>query len=105
MDVRTDGRKHVRNDDHYRPGLWAGRVDQYLIFRWTTGYGEKYDYSSIMHYPSFAFSKNKSDPYMLTIVPKDINQPVNQLGSRTNLSAIDVIKIKKMYKCKPYQDW
>ena len=28
-------------------------------FRWTTGYGEEYDYKSIMHYSSRAFVKNK----------------------------------------------
>jgi hypothetical protein len=35
--------------------------------RWTTGYGEKYDYDSIMHYSKLAFSKSTTD---LTIVPK-----------------------------------
>jgi hypothetical protein len=37
------------------------------FFRWTTGYGEKYDYDSIMHYSKTAFSKTETD---MTIVPK-----------------------------------
>ena len=28
---------------------------QFSTYRWTVGYGEKYDYESIMHYSSRAF--------------------------------------------------
>ena len=31
------------------------------LFRWTTGYGEKYDYYSIMHYGSRAFVKDRNN--------------------------------------------
>ena len=40
-----------------------------LPYRWTTGFGEHYDYDSIMHYSSKAFSKDPESDGMLTIEP------------------------------------
>lgn len=34
---------------------------QFNTYRWTTGYGEKYDYESIMHYSSRAFVRDYDD--------------------------------------------
>lgn len=83
-----------------------GRKDQFMTFRWTTGYGEKYDYASILHYSSGAFSRDPDDPDALTIVPVDgAATPASDLGRRQNLSATDAAKIRKMYKCEPYADW
>jgi len=53
---------------------------------------EPYDYQSIMHYSSYAFTK---DPDKLTIVPKI---PVT-IGQRFGLSPLDVKKIEKLYGC------
>ena len=68
--------------------------------RWTTGYGEKYDYDSIMHYSKLAFSKSTTD---MTIVPKFTDPDL--IGKKVNLSETDIIKIKKLYKCSPYDQW
>ncbi|TRY60920.1 hypothetical protein TCAL_16325, partial [Tigriopus californicus] len=70
--------------------------------RWTTAYGEKYDYDSIMHYSANAFSKH-NNPFLLTIVPK--KGEVSELGRRLNYSDTDIHKVQKMYKCGEYADW
>ena len=78
-----------------------------FLFRWTTGFGEPYDYNSIMHYSSKAFSKDPYDTEMITIEPVSSTDRVQiaGLGRRRNLSDIDIVKIKKMYKCSPYENW
>ncbi len=68
--------------------------------RWTSAYGEEYDYSSIMHYSSRAFSKRPEDPSSATIVPRsDSNHRVSvsadDLGRRGNLSDADIRKVKR----------
>jgi hypothetical protein len=55
----------------------------------------KYDYESIMHYPSKAFSKNGQD----TIVPK---QSGVTIGQRIELSAGDIAAVKELY---PTLNW
>ena len=74
--------------------------------RWTTAYGESYDYDSIMHYSDKAFSKNPfGDEPKLTIMPKSSSYNHTSLGRKVNLSETDIIKIKKLYKCPPYNNW
>ncbi|KAK3728200.1 hypothetical protein QZH41_015954 [Actinostola sp. cb2023] len=51
-----------------------------------------YDYLSIMHYPEYAFSKNRRK----TIVP--IRSGV-RIGQRSGFSKVDIQQIKKLYKC------
>ena len=34
------------------------------FFRWTTGYGEDYDYDSIMHYSARAFVKDRTSKHL-----------------------------------------
>ena len=60
-----------------------------------------------MHYSSKAFSKDPYDEDMITIEPVSSNDRVQiaGLGRRKNLSDTDVVKIKKMYKCSPYENW
>ncbi|GIY50827.1 hypothetical protein CDAR_537211 [Caerostris darwini] len=56
--------------------------------------GEPYDYSSILHYSKFAFSK---DPFTKpTLEPKKRGV---RIGQRKGLSAGDVRKINKLYNC------
>ena len=87
----------------------VGPISYYLktfSFRWTTGFGEPYDYNSIMHYSSRAFSKDPYDNKSMTI--ESINpdrSEITGLGRKRNLSETDVIKIKKLYKCSPYENW
>ena len=78
----------------------------FYLCRWTTAYGEPYDYDSIMHYSARAFSRNQFavDP-MLTIVPKNPAVNYAKIGRKINLSETDIIKIKKLYKCPPYNNW
>jgi hypothetical protein len=54
-----------------------------------------YDYSSIMHYPSRAFSKNGKN----TIVPKTADKSATMalMGQRTGLSATDVTALQGIY--------
>ena len=54
--------EHSRSDrDEYIEIEWnnipAEYQAQFTTYRWTVGYGEKYDYDSIMHYSSRAFVK------------------------------------------------
>ncbi|XP_075218949.1 zinc metalloproteinase nas-7-like [Lycorma delicatula] len=58
----------------------------------TDNQGVGYDYRSVMHYSSNAFSKNGQP----TIVPKISGVT---LGQRDNLSRKDVQKIRHMYRC------
>lgn len=61
--------------------------------------GEKYDYSSVMHYGSKAGTKDPSSPKK-TIVP--LKDPSAQLGQRETFSTIDLIQINKMYYCTDF---
>ncbi|XP_044743978.1 zinc metalloproteinase nas-8-like [Chrysoperla carnea] len=56
------------------------------------GYG--YDFDSIMHYPSYAFSKDGHD----TIVPKDPSVDKTKLGTTSYLSEKDILKLRAMYR-------
>ncbi|KAL6428195.1 hypothetical protein ACFW04_008498 [Cataglyphis niger] len=60
----------------------------------TDAFGVGYDYSSVMHYSSTAFSKNNQ---LKTIVPKGNTR--EKLGQREGFSKKDILKIRRMYKC------
>ncbi|CDW54645.1 zinc metalloproteinase nas 8 [Trichuris trichiura] len=63
-------------------------------------YGERYDYFSIMHYDSKAFTRNGRrtieavQPGMTDII-----------GQMKDFSAVDLRKINKMYNCPPYYQY
>ncbi|XP_041416873.1 embryonic protein UVS.2-like isoform X2 [Xenopus laevis] len=61
---------------------------------YTNSMGMEYDYSSIMHYGSGAFSNT---PNQNTIVPK--HNPNLQLGQQYGLSNLDISKINRLYEC------
>ncbi|XP_066591220.1 zinc metalloproteinase nas-13-like [Prorops nasuta] len=73
----------------------------------TDAFGVGYDYGSVMHYSSNAFSKNGQP----TIVPRESNGLLGLigeafqgktdvvLGQREGFSKRDIQKIRKMYKC------
>jgi hypothetical protein len=60
----------------------------------TTGFGVGYDYGSVMHYSSKAFSKNGQP----TIKAKQTSTEI--MGQREGFSKKDIEKVNKMYKCK-----
>ncbi|KAH8378320.1 hypothetical protein KR093_010743 [Drosophila rubida] len=57
-------------------------------------YGTAYDYGSVMHYPTTAFSKNGE----MTIVPLEEGAE-KVMGQRLQMSAADIDKLNTMYKC------
>ncbi|XP_044129822.1 embryonic protein UVS.2-like, partial [Bufo gargarizans] len=60
----------------------------------TNNLGLEYDYKSVMHYDSFAFSNTSGQPTIVTIpVP---NIPIGQING---LSVLDVSKINRLYQC------
>jgi hypothetical protein len=59
-----------------------------------SNFGTTYDYNSIMHYPSWAFSRDGRD----TIVPKDLSYK-EKIGQRVRLSDGDITRIIRMYDC------
>ncbi|KAG7165126.1 SpAN-like 2, partial [Homarus americanus] len=60
----------------------------------TKHYGVEYDFTSIMHYHSTAFSKNGRS----TIVTKDPTKQI-YLGQRSSLTFRDVNVVNQMYSC------
>ena len=56
-----------------------------------------YDYDSIMHYGSYAFSSNGKK----TIVP--IQDPAATIGQRDDLSAKDISELNTLYDCQSKQ--
>ncbi|XP_050737057.1 zinc metalloproteinase nas-13-like [Eriocheir sinensis] len=57
-----------------------------------SGFGEDYDYGSVMHYSAYAFSANGEK----TIVTLDPNAVI---GQRDDLSQVDLNKLMNMYNC------
>lgn len=55
--------------------------------------GQPYDYNSIMHYQSNAFTSNG----LATIVPKVSGVTI---GNKQQLSPIDIAEIRKYYNCQ-----
>lgn len=57
-------------------------------------YGTAYDYGSVLHYSSLAFSKNGE----MTIVPLEEGAEA-VMGQRLQMSEADIDKLNTMYKC------
>uniref|UniRef100_A0A914CA48 Metalloendopeptidase n=1 Tax=Acrobeloides nanus TaxID=290746 RepID=A0A914CA48_9BILA len=70
-----------------------GRVD----LSESSYYGQPYDYHSIMHYDSMAFSKNGFE----TMIAKQPGM-TSIIGSAIDFSNVDLTKIRKMYQCAGY---
>lgn len=61
-----------------------------------TNFGIGYDYGSVLHYSSLAFSKNGKP----TIVAKFSTSQT--MGQRIGMSKKDILKLRMMYKCPFY---
>ncbi|XP_037719351.1 zinc metalloproteinase nas-14-like [Drosophila subpulchrella] len=75
--------ENMQNFVVYKPGLLSG-------------FGVKYDYSSVMHYSSVSFSRNGKP----TLVALHDTPEARVMGQREGFSAGDLRKINAMYKCK-----
>ena len=80
------------------PNFPAGREVNFELVQTsfiTSLQGIKYDYHSIMHYRSTAFTKNGQ----VTISSKDSNVPNSALGQRVELSDLDLQHARLQYNC------
>ncbi|XP_067349924.1 high choriolytic enzyme 1-like isoform X1 [Channa argus] len=59
----------------------------------TLNQGTTYDYTSVMHYSKYAFSKNNQP----TLV--GIPDPSVEFGKATEMSQKDIIRLNRLYKC------
>ncbi|CAD5215036.1 unnamed protein product [Bursaphelenchus okinawaensis] len=91
--------EHERWDrDAFIDIIWQnidrGALDQFgkVDLSKTSYYGQPYDYKSILHYDSLAFSKNGFP----TMLPK---KPATTIGNAKDFSDVDLAKINRMYKC------
>ena len=74
--------------------LGAGNLNNFEIGeRLLTTHGLEYDFDSIMHYGSKAFSINGK----ATILPVNISIPASRLGQRQRLSTRDLQHVMAMY--------
>lgn len=93
--------EHERWDrDNYIDIIWQNidrtAIDQFgkVDLTKTSYYGQPYDYRSILHYDSLAFSKNGYP----TMLPKQRGF-VSTIGNAKDFSEIDLAKINRMYSC------
>ncbi|XP_053316430.1 astacin-like metalloendopeptidase [Spea bombifrons] len=90
--------EHSRSDrDNYVDILWQNilPVNQpNFVIRDSNNLDLPYDYGSVMHYPSTAFSNPSG---RTTILPKP--DPKVPIGQTSGMSHLDVMKINKLYKC------
>nr|BAM93569.1 hatching enzyme [Apeltes quadracus] len=89
--------EHTRPDrDNYVTIQWDN-IDSAMQYNFkkqdSDTLNTKYDYSSVMHYGKTAFAKPGTQA--ITPIP-DPNVPI---GQRMTLSDIDLLRIKKLYKC------
>lgn len=66
----------------------------------STTQGVPYDYDSVMHYSSHAFSTNDQ----ATITPRDESVKLSRLGQREGFSHNDVLHVKALY-CPGEKGW
>uniref|UniRef100_H3BFU2 Metalloendopeptidase n=1 Tax=Latimeria chalumnae TaxID=7897 RepID=H3BFU2_LATCH len=64
----------------------------------TSNLGTRYDYSSIMHYGKYSFSRNG----LKTLIPIPDENTI--IGQRYGLSSMDIAKINKLYGCNVCSD-
>ncbi|XP_055919047.1 seminal metalloprotease 1-like [Eupeodes corollae] len=72
--------------------ITPGMEDNFRQQTATENFGIAYDYNSVLHYSSMAFSKNGKK----TIITRD---PKAVIGQRKALSAKDIAKLNTMYLC------
>ncbi|XP_055626256.1 seminal metalloprotease 1-like [Toxorhynchites rutilus septentrionalis] len=100
--IHALGFRHMQstyNRDEYVQIEWEniqpGTEHNFLLYEAdkVSNFGTEYDYGSIMHYSSTAFSINKQK----TIVP--LKPTKETMGQRVAMSEKDIFKINRMYNC------
>ena len=78
--------------------LWLGLESQFdkVSTRLATTQGVTYDYESIMHYSSTAFSRNGRP----TILPLTSSVSPSQLGNRRGFTSRDLQHVNTLYRCQ-----
>lgn len=94
----------IDRDDHIRikwENILPGMKSQFDVISGALQdtLGENYDYRSIMHYDSTAFSKNGQNT-----IETMVDGFTGIIGSATDLSELDIVKISKLYKCNKKDD-
>ena len=94
--------EHSRNDrDSFvvvnYANIEAGKASQFDKYGTLGANIGSYDYSSIMHYPTWAFSKNGLPTLQVKMPP---GTPSTVIGLRTGLSAGDIASLNGMYPTK-----
>ncbi|XP_012287938.1 zinc metalloproteinase nas-7 [Orussus abietinus] len=81
----------------YKQNVIDRLVDNFDLVsgKYTDFFGVGYDYDSVMHYSPISFSKNG----YATVLPKG-NRYI-PIGQRVGLSRKDILRINRMYKCRP----
>ncbi|KAM8921420.1 embryonic protein UVS.2-like [Pelodytes ibericus] len=87
---RSDRDNYVDIMYQYIPTEYVGNFKKLV----TNNLGLPYDYSSVMHYPRYAFSNTTNQA---TIVPKP--DPNVTIGQTDGLTPLDVSKINSLYQC------
>ncbi|KAL5279609.1 hypothetical protein ACFFRR_003910 [Megaselia abdita] len=72
-----------------------GKEGNFKLREDSLDFGVEYDYGSVLHYSSTAFSKNGNP----TIIPLQNGQ---EIGQRIGMSNKDIHKLNMMYKCPVY---
>ena len=77
--------------------LWLGFEHNFdkVSTRFATTQGINYDYESIMHYSSTAFSRNGRP----TILPLTTSVSPRQLGNRNGFTSRDLQHVNTLYRC------
>ena len=95
-DSRPDRDNHVTIDWKYVP---ENAINNFQKATMVNSLGSPYDFNSIMHYPSTAFSNSSSTPKHSTILPVNGLASWESMGQRAKLSVADVEQLRLLYQC------
>ncbi|XP_042265108.1 low choriolytic enzyme-like isoform X1 [Thunnus maccoyii] len=87
--TRSDRDRHVRI---LLQNVIRGQEHNFRRIR-TNNLGTPYDYSSVMHYGRYAFSRNREP----TIVP--IPNSNVAIGRAVQMSRVDILRVNRLYRC------
>ncbi|XP_067453183.1 low choriolytic enzyme-like isoform X2 [Thunnus thynnus] len=90
--TRSDRDRHVRI---LLQNVIRGQEHNFRRIR-TNNLGTPYDYSSVMHYGRYAFSRNREP----TIVP--IPNSNVAIGRAVQMSRVDILRVNRLYRCSRF---